>query len=132
MLLDTNAFIWFVRGDARLKKPLRHAIADSSASIKLSVASFWEMTLKHRIGKLPLPAPFSTDPTHAIEAWCARAAIDLLPITLQHVGHAMNLSFAQNDPFDRLIAATALVEKLELVTSDRRFLNCSGLRVTQV
>ncbi|HYD89780.1 MAG TPA: type II toxin-antitoxin system VapC family toxin [Vitreimonas sp.] len=129
MLLDTNAFIWFVRGDARLKKSLREAIEDSSVAIKLSVASFWEMTIKHRIGKLPLPAPFSTDPTQAIQTWCGRAAIGLLPVAPEHVGHAMNLSFAQNDPFDRLIAATALVEKLELVTSDRRFLNCPGLRV---
>ena len=132
MLLDTNAFIWFVLGNPRLKKPLREAISNPSVAIKLSVASFWEMTIKHRIGKLPLPAPFATDPTQALESWCARASIDIAPIAARHVGHAMNLAFAQNDPFDRLIAATALVENLELVTSDSDFANCPGLRVLKV
>jgi PIN domain nuclease of toxin-antitoxin system len=132
MLLDTNAFIWFIRGDARLKKPLRAAIADASIAVKLSVASFWEMTLKHRKGKLPLPGAFSTDPQHTIEQWCARAAIDLLPISAHHVGHAMNMAFAHEDPFDRIIAATALTENLELVTGDSRFAACPGLRVLTV
>lgn len=132
MLLDTNAFIWFIRGDARLKQPLRAAIANASIEIKLSIASFWEMTIKHRKGKLPLPGAFTTDPTHAIEQWCARGAIDLLPVTARHVGHAMNLAFAHEDPFDRIIAATALTENLELVTSDRRFAACPGLRVLAV
>src|SRR5262245_46329953 len=132
MLLDTNAFIWFVSGNPRLRKPLREAISNPSVAIKLSVASFWEMTIKHRIGKLPLPAPFATDPTHAVETWCGRAGIDLLPIAPRHVGQAMNLPFAQSDPFDRIIAATALVENLELVTSDQEFENCPGLRVLKV
>jgi len=132
MLLDTNAFIWFIRGDARLKKPLHAAIADPSIEVKLSVASFWEMTIKHRKGKLPLPSAFSTDALHTIEQWCARAAIDLLPISARHVSHAMNLAFAREDPFDRIIAATALTENLELVTGDRRFAACPGLRVLTV
>lgn len=132
MLLDTNAFIWFLRGDARLGAPLRAAIADSSVEIKLSSASFWELTIKHRKGKLPLPAPFATDPAGAIESWCARAAIELLPIAPRHIGHAMNLAFAHDDPFDRLIAATALTEDLELVSGDRRFASCPGLRLIAV
>ena len=59
MLLDTNAFIWFVEGNARLKAPMRAAIADPAIPVKLSIVSFWEMAIKHRKGKLPLPAPFA-------------------------------------------------------------------------
>ena len=132
MLLDTNAFIFFLRGDARLRKPLQQVIADPAAPIKISVVSFWEMTIKHRKGKLPLPTPFSTDPAAAMASWCNRAAIQMLDLAPRHIGDAMALDFAHDDPFDRIIAATALAEGLELVTSDRRFATCPGLRVLRI
>lgn len=132
MLLDTNAFIWFVEGNARLKAPLRAAIADPAIPVKLSILSFWEMAIKHRKGKLPLPAPFAEDPALALEHWCARAVIDLIPLEPRHIAHTMRLDFPHDDPFDRLIAAVALVEDQELVTSDKRFALCKGLRVLQV
>lgn len=132
MLLDTNVFLFFVGGEARLKKTLRAAIADPAAPIKISAASLWEMTIKHRIGKLPLPAPFSSEPVAAMANWCDRAAIQMLELAPRYIGDAMALDFAHNDPFDRVIAATAIAEGLELVTSDRRFKMCQGLRVLQV
>lgn len=132
MLLDTNAFIWFLRGEKRVGDALEAAISDPEISIKLSVASFWEMTIKNRKGKLPLPAPFASDPTSAIESWCARAAIEVVPILPKHVGHAMKIAFPHEDPFDRLIAATALIEDEVLVTGDKSFSSCPGLRLQRV
>ena len=132
MLLDTNAFIWFVEGNARLKAPLRAAIADPTIPVKLSIVSFWEMAIKHRKGKLPLPAPFSEDPALALEHWCARAVIDIVPLEPRHIARAMRLDFPHDDPFDRLIAAVALTEDQELVTSDKRFALCRDLRVLRV
>lgn len=132
MLLDTNAFIWFVDGNARLKAPMRAAIADPSVPVKLSIASFWEMAIKHRKGRLPLPAPFSVDPALALQHWCARAVIDVIALEPRHIGRAMSLAFPNDDPFDRLIAATALTEDEELVTSDARFSLCPDLRVLKV
>jgi PIN domain nuclease of toxin-antitoxin system len=132
MLLDTNAFIWFVEGNTRLKAPLRAAIADPTIPVKLSIVSFWEMAIKHRKGKLPLPAPFAEDPALALEHWRARAVIDLVPLEPRHIARAMRLDFPRDDPFDRLIAAVALTEDQELVTSDKRFALCVGLRVLLV
>lgn len=132
MLLDTNAFIWFVDGNARLKAPMRAAIADPAIPVKLSIVSFWEMAIKYRKGKLPLPAPFSTDPALALEHWCARAVIDVVPLESRHIAWAMSLAFDHDDPFDRLIAATAIIEDQELVSSDARFSLCPGLRLLKV
>jgi PIN domain nuclease of toxin-antitoxin system len=132
MLLDTNAFIWFVRGEPRLAAQMRQAIADPSVPVSVSLLSFWEICIKHRKGKLPMPEPFAAAPEETFASWCARAVIDIVPITPTQIARAMQLSFAHEDPFDRLIAAAAIVEGRELVTSDRRFKACRGLRVLEV
>lgn len=132
MLLDTNAFIRFVEGEKRLKEPLRSAIADPAIPVSVSISSFWEMTIKHRKGKLPLPAPFDVDPVAAFEGWCERGVIDILPIAPRHIAAAMALDWPHDDPFDRLIAATAIVENEELVTSDKELAACPGVRVIKV
>lgn len=132
MLLDTNAFIWFVRGEKRLAASLRDAIADRHIPIAVSMVAVWEITIKHRKGRLPMPAPFAVAPEETFASWCARATIDILPIAAAHISLAMRLDFPHDEPFDRLIAATAIAERRELVTGDTRFRHCAGLRVILV
>lgn len=132
MLLDTSAFLFFLWGDVRIEKALGPVIANPAASLKVSAASFWEMTIKHRIGKLPLPKPFSSDPVGAMEQWCARGGIELIDLGPRQIGEAMKLTFDHEDPFDRVIAASALGEGVQLVTSDKRFKACKGLRVVLI
>jgi PIN domain nuclease of toxin-antitoxin system len=132
VLLDTNAMIWFVTGAARLRPAMNAQIADPDLPVSVSIVSFWEMAIKHRKGKLQLPAPFATDPDETFANWCARAVIDIVPMTARHIARAMRLDFDHSDPFDRLIAATALIENMPLVTSDAEFAACPGLRVVQV
>ncbi len=132
MLLDTNIMIWLVREPDVISARVMSRLRDPNEQRKLSIVSFWEMAIKHRKGKLPLPAPFPTDPALALEHWCARAVIDVVALEPRHIGRAMSLAFPHDDPFDRLIAATALVEDLELITSDARFKLCPDLRVLNV
>jgi PIN domain nuclease of toxin-antitoxin system len=96
------------------------------------MVTFWEIAIKHRKGKLPMPAPFATAPAEAFASWCERAVIDLLPIEPAHIALAMRLEFPHEDPFDRLIAAGAIAHGMELVTSDASFQRCAGLRVLLV
>ena len=53
LLLDTHAFIWWFSGDSRLSIPARRTIADETNEVLISAASAWEITTKHRLGKLP-------------------------------------------------------------------------------
>ena len=57
LLLDTHAFLWFVFGDEKLPPTARNAIGDPTNEVYLSLASVWEMTIKHGLGKLPLDRP---------------------------------------------------------------------------
>ena len=76
-----------------------------------------EIALKNRLGKLPLPAPFGK----LFPASLTAEDIHLLPLEPQHIEPLTTLPFHHTDPFDRLIAATALVEGLRLVSVDAAF-----------
>lgn len=132
MFLDTNTFIWFVNGHPRLKPSLQAAIADPNMPISVSVVTFWEITIKHRKGKLPMPEPFASAPSETFASWCFRAVIDILPIEQAQIALAMRLEFPHDDPFDRLIAAAAISKDQPLVSSDAQFKRCAGLEVLLV
>lgn len=55
LLLDTDLFLWFINRDARLPAKMRDAIREPGNQTYLSVVSFWEISIKYQIGKLPLP-----------------------------------------------------------------------------
>ena len=55
ILLDTCEFLWLVAGDAKLSPQVASAVRDPQNEVFLSVVSFWEISLKNNLGKLPLP-----------------------------------------------------------------------------
>lgn len=55
ILLDTCEFLWLVSGDAKLSATISDAVRDPQNQIFLSAVSFWEISVKHGLGKLPLP-----------------------------------------------------------------------------
>ena len=57
LLLDTHVFLWFVTDDARLPLAQKLAVEDPNKEVFLSVVSLWEVLIKERIGRLPLPRP---------------------------------------------------------------------------
>jgi len=114
LLLDTHALIWFLADDPKLSATAKAAIEDPANERWLSPISLLEIALKNRLGKMPLPAPFGTIFPAALVA----DDIHLLPIDSRHIEPLTTLPLHHKDPFDRLIVATSLVEKLRLVSAD--------------
>src|SRR5947199_7031211 len=112
LLLDTHALLWFLADDAKLSRAAKTAIEDPANERWLSPISLLEIALKNRLGKLPLPVPFGT----MFPADLLAEDIHLLPLEPQHIEPLTTLPLHHKDPFDRLLAATALVENLQFVS----------------
>jgi PIN domain nuclease of toxin-antitoxin system len=117
VLLDTHALIWWLGGDAALSVMARDAITDESNEVFVSAASAWEVTTKHRLGKLPLAGPLAVDFVREVRA----QGFVPLAITLEHGQSAGALSGAHRDLFDRMLIAQALNERMALISNEAAF-----------
>ena len=117
LLLDTHAFLWFITADSRLGVNAKSAIEDPANQRLLSMASLWEMAIKFSLGKLKLAKPFDT----LMAEQLAANAIDILSIDVLHVTAVSKMPFHHRDPFDRLLIAQAIVEKVAIVSTESTF-----------
>ncbi len=116
-LLDTQVVLWMDREPERLSLPVRAALEDASA-LYFSAASAWEAAIKRETGKLALRTAFTV---------IARSMqIEELAVTARHGELAGTLPRHHGDPFDRMLVAQALAEKLVLVTGDRTLTKYQG------
>jgi PIN domain nuclease of toxin-antitoxin system len=113
ILLDTHVFLWLQTDPERLSSTLP-LLADQDTTLLLSAASSWEIAVKWGFGKLLLPeAPDTYVPDRM-----QRDAIDALPILHSHALAVAKLPQHHRDPFDRLLIAQAMSERIPLVTAD--------------
>lgn len=117
VLLDTHAFLWWIRDDELLGGGARKAIANERNHCFLSMVSCWEMAIKKSLGKLEVPEPVDT----FVAEQLAANRFTLLPIDLRHVAHVSRLTFHHRDPFDRLLAAQAWHEGMVIASVDPIF-----------
>jgi PIN domain nuclease of toxin-antitoxin system len=117
LLLDTQAFLWWVEGTPALGRRARAAVANPDNEVFLSMASCWELAIKLSLGKLRLTQRLD----RFIPEQVTVNGFSLLPIELRHVVGVADLAFHHRDPFDRLLAAQALQDQLAIVSSDRAF-----------
>ena len=117
VLADTNAFYYWLDDDARLTPAARTAMTGSTSPTLLSVVSLFELTTKHRIGKLRLPAAQS----ERLGAFAVEQGFELMQLGSAAAARAGLMHGPHRDPFDRLIIAQALVDDLSVVTSDAIF-----------
>lgn len=117
LLLDTCAFLWLATEPSRLSQTATNALDDEQNELFLSDVSIWEITLRHKAGKLPLPdAPRLWIPDelqfHGIQS---------VPIASEAMFVACELPGDHRDPFDRLIAAHAQLGGFQLISPDDAF-----------
>ena len=114
LLLDTQAFLWFVLNDRALSQAACDLIVDPLNDILLSPASCWEIAIKISIGKYEIPGNFETWIEHQIQV----NELEILPIKVAHAAAIVTLPFHHKDPFDRLLIAQALTEKIPIISVD--------------
>jgi PIN domain nuclease of toxin-antitoxin system len=117
LLLDTHVLLWWLFDDAKLSPIARSAIVDPHNEVLVSAASAWEITTKHRLGRLPEAGDV---PLH-LPRYLNRARFTVLDISLEHAMTAGALPGPHKDPFDRMLVAQARIEDLSVATTDQVF-----------
>jgi PIN domain nuclease of toxin-antitoxin system len=115
-LIDTHILIWHGENNPALKPPVVAILNDFQNEIFISHASLWEITIKVSLGKLKLGFPIAR-----LEDSLLENGFKLLPFEFSHYQVLSGLHFHHGDPFDRMIIAQALSEKLYIITHDDKF-----------
>ena len=123
LLIDTQCWLWMNASPERLSERTRSLLLARSTKRLLSIASIWEIAIKHQIGKLPLPLA----PSDYVPDRLRLTRTDPLAISVNHALRAGGLPNLHRDPFDRMIVAQALVEDLPVLSSDIQ-LDAYGVR----
>jgi PIN domain nuclease of toxin-antitoxin system len=110
---------------ARLSARARATLENADTETCVSAISGFEISVKHRKGKLELPLPPHEWLVHAFAAYSVRE----LPITLQIAALAPEVAVAHADPCDRMIVATAHLYRIPVMTSDHLISVCKDIEV---
>jgi PIN domain nuclease of toxin-antitoxin system len=124
LLADSHVVLWLTRDPGRLSDAARTAAVDRRNELLVSAVSAWELSLKHHLGKLPQAEPLLADWAAVLTTLDATS----LAVADGHAVRAGQLDWEHRDPFDRMLAAQALIEDAALVSADRAFDNLPGLR----
>jgi PIN domain nuclease of toxin-antitoxin system len=117
ILIDTQSVIWFAENNAQLTKAARAAIEDTNNICYVSLASFWEMSIKMNLGKLVVNGLSLSEFMDEVD----KNDIKMLDIKRQHILENERLPLFHRDPFDRLIIAQAITDTMHIVSSDSAF-----------
>ena len=113
VLLDTNTFLWYIRGNERLSQVALETIENPNNDVLISTVSLWEMAIKINIGKLKFDFSWSE-----LLKKIAENDFTLLEVFPTHIEPLLNLPLHHRDPFDRLLVAQAMIEGMPILSSD--------------
>jgi PIN domain nuclease of toxin-antitoxin system len=122
LLLDSHVLVWWLTNDRRLGAKGRRRIADADSVAWVSVATIWELAIKHTLGRLDAIDSFG----ERILEECDRNGFLRLPIEFPHALAVADLPSIHGDPFDRMLVAQARCEGLTLLTADEQILQYGG------
>lgn len=115
ILLDTVTFLWIITGSNKLSPKAKSLYLSKENKVFLSCVSLWEIIVKYKLGRLPLPEkPFLYVPAqrrlHGIES---------LDLSEEDVQELESLPKIHNDPFDRMIVCQAKARNFTVLTPDK-------------
>lgn len=116
-LVDTHAFLWFVFDDPRISNRASSMIEDPGNELWISLASIWEISIKHSLGKLRFDKPLQA----FISEHILETNLRVLSIDLSHLLRVNQLAWHHRDPFDRVLVAQCKSEGLQMISQDSVF-----------
>lgn len=125
LLLDTHIWIWSVLEPKRLARRVARAIDNPENELWLSPMSVWELLMLTQKGRLQLDEDAVSWARRTVE----QLQLNEAPLTFEVALESSTLSLAHSDPSDRLIAASAKVFDLTLVTADDKLIAAPGVKV---
>jgi PIN domain nuclease of toxin-antitoxin system len=117
LLLDTHVVIWQTISPKRLSRQATELLLDESNIWHLSLASVWEMQIKLQLGKLRLDIPLP----EMLRDLQNKNDLKFLFISLEHIYSLENLPPIHRDPFDRMLIAQSIAEKMPIISIDSAF-----------
>jgi PIN domain nuclease of toxin-antitoxin system len=114
LLLDTHTFIWCSIQSNKLSQAVSDLLVDQESSLFLSLVSVWKIQIKTQLGKLAFELPL----TELIASQQETNHLQLLPIQLNHILALEALPNHHRDPFDRLLVAQAMIERMPILSAD--------------
>ena len=125
LVSDTHALVWYLAGETRrLSAGARRAFRDAEAgrrTVFISTVTLMEIALLEERGRLRI------DYRGLREQLGLRPGLPLEPLLPEDIDEARAL-VQLRDPFDRLIAGTAIRLALPLLTNDARIMASRRLR----
>lgn len=115
-LLDTHTLIWYLNGSDELSEKAKAAIETENTVNFVSIVSLWEIAIKIGLGKLHLNTSFSY-----IQRQIDENGFEILPVTFRDTMLVSTLEFHHKDPFDRMLIAQSITNKLVIVSKDKNF-----------
>jgi len=111
-LLDTHTAIWALGEKEKLSSSAKSIIDDVTIPLYVSIISAWEIAIKVSLGKINFVGG-----SEFFLQKMQRNGIEVVNLKDSHIKIIEDLPFIHRDPFDRLIIATAIQEKLILLTA---------------
>jgi len=112
-ILDTHVLLWSIFDSNKLSSSVQKILSDNNANISISIATMWEISIKNRIGKLPLhnglPGVFSEVEMNGF---------GIIGINQECIEIYNTLPLLHRDPFDGILIATALLKNMTILTAD--------------
>jgi len=118
ILLDTCTFLWIITDAPELSTRARELFRDPVNDVFLSSISTWEISIKHALGRLPLPE----SPERFIPAQREQHGVETLPLEESATLHLTRLPQLHKDPFDRMLICQAIIHGLTIMTPDELIL----------
>jgi len=113
LLLDTHILLWALSTPQYIGDGARAEIEDRNNEILFSAASIWEVAIKSALKR----ADFSVSPDTIVTA-ALQSGFTELPVRSAAAARVSSLALRYRDPFDRILIAQALSERVPLYTAD--------------